>query len=114
MPFDRDAGRLDDIREAIGHAQEFTAGVSFDQFSRDTMRLYAVIRCLEIVSEACRRLDQQIKSRHPDLPWTQIAGAGNVYRHDYPAVGADIIWGTIQNALPPLLIAVEAELASRP
>ena len=39
---------------------------------------------------------------------------GNVYRHDYPAVRADIIWGTIQNALPPLLIAVEAELASRP
>ena len=112
MPFDRNADRLEDIREAIGHAREFVTGMTYEQFSRDTMCIYAVIRCLEIISEASRRLDPQVKSRHPELPWAQIAGAGNVYRHDYPGVRADTIWGTIQSALPVLLAVVENELQS--
>jgi uncharacterized protein with HEPN domain len=41
-----------------------------------------VTRCLEIISEASRRLPESLKARHPEIPWKQIAGAGNVYRHD--------------------------------
>jgi uncharacterized protein with HEPN domain len=47
------------------------------------MRLYALTRCLEIISEASRRLSDEQKARHPEIAWREMAGAGNMYRHDY-------------------------------
>ncbi|HVY50762.1 MAG TPA: HepT-like ribonuclease domain-containing protein [Devosia sp.] len=114
MAPERDLSRLEDIRGAIVYAQQFVSGVTFEMFEADMMRVLAVIRCLEVISEASRRLDPAVKARHPELPWSQIAGAGNVYRHDYRMVRNDIVWETVHSALPPLLAAVEAELARRP
>ncbi len=74
------------------------------------MALLATIRCLEVISEASRHIDEATKLRHPNLPWAAISGAGNVYRHDYPHVRPDLVWGTVNNQLPALLAAVEAEL----
>jgi uncharacterized protein with HEPN domain len=64
--------------------------------------VYAVTRCLEIISEASRRLPDDLKARHPAIGWKQMAGAGNVYRHDYEDVAAEFVWETVQRALPPL------------
>lgn len=74
------------------------------------MRVYAVTRCLEIISEASRRLTDPLMQRHPDIAWRDMAGAGNVYRHDYEDVAAQDVWNTVQIALPPLRAAVEQEL----
>lgn len=71
-----------------------------------------MLRCLEIISEASRHVAAEAKGRHPHLPWKQIAGAGNVYRHAYHAVRPEGVWVTVRTALPPLLAAVEAELAA--
>jgi uncharacterized protein with HEPN domain len=54
-----------------------------------------------------------LKARHPDIPWREIAGAGNVYRHDYEDVAANRVWDTVQTALPTLRAVVEQELAKR-
>jgi uncharacterized protein with HEPN domain len=81
-----------------------------DEFVEDTRTIYAVIRCLEIVSEASRRLPDDLKARHPSIPWKDIAGAGNIYRHDYEDVEARIVWNTVQSGLPPLLKAVVEEM----
>jgi uncharacterized protein with HEPN domain len=67
-------------------------------------------RCLEIISEASRRLPQGLRNRHPELPWRAIMGAGNVYGHDYDNVAEEIVWQTVQQNLAPLLAAVEGEL----
>jgi len=71
MPSDRsDVGRwLADIRHNIALAENFTAGVAYDDFKDDVLRLYAVIRCLEIISEASRRLPDDLKARHPSIAW---------------------------------------------
>jgi len=50
--------------------------------------------------------------RHPDIPWSDIAGAGNIYRRDYEDVLEESIWHTIQNALWSLRAVVEHELAT--
>ncbi len=71
----------------------------------DRRTFYAVTRCLEIISEAARRLPQSLRNRHPELPWRAIMGAGNVYRHDYDNVAEEIVWRTVQNNLAPLLAA---------
>jgi uncharacterized protein with HEPN domain len=72
--------------------------------------VYAVTRCLEIISEASRRLPEQLKARHPAIGWKQMAGAENVYRHDYEDVAAEFVWETVVRALPPLPNVIESEL----
>jgi uncharacterized protein with HEPN domain len=72
-----------------------------------------VTRCLEIISEASRRLPDELKARHPSIAWKQMAGAGNVYRHDYEDVAAHYVWETVQRALPALRVVIEQELSQR-
>jgi uncharacterized protein with HEPN domain len=104
-------GVLRDMDHQIGLAIQFVEGMSFDEFEDDIRTLYAVTRCLEIISEASRRLPLELKERHPPIAWKNMAGAGNIYRHDYEEVGAKILWDTVQLALPPLQAVVAAELA---
>lgn len=115
MPSTRSEPPLDaltDILRNIDLARSFVKGLTFSEFRRDIRTVYAATRCLEVISEASRRLPQALKLRHPDIPWSDIAGAGNIYRHDYEDVLDETIWHTIQNALVPLRAVVERELGS--
>lgn len=91
-------------------ARRFVGDVHYDAFAADERTIYAVTRCLEIVSEASRRLPEDLKSRHPAVPWEQIAGAGNVYRHDYEDVLPRILWNTVVNHLDALEAAIHSEI----
>jgi uncharacterized protein with HEPN domain len=104
---------LQDIKNNIELADSFIAGLSFDEFQNDRRTVYAVTRCLEIISEASRRLPADLKERYPDIVWDDIAGAGNVYRHGYQAIRDDILWRTIQHSLKPLLAVAVRELGRR-
>jgi uncharacterized protein with HEPN domain len=102
-------GILGDIETNINLAIRFTSELDYGAFCEDTRTIYAVIRCLEIISEASRRLPDDLKMRHPAIPWGDIAGAGNVYRHDYEDVAAKVLWDTVQLALPPLRTVIVGE-----
>jgi uncharacterized protein with HEPN domain len=113
MPSTRSKQPIDalaDILHNIQLATDFTEGVSYEAFRADLRTVYAVTRCLEIISEASRRLPKQLKARHADIPWTDIAGAGSVYRHSYEDVLERILWETLQHGLEPLKAVVEEEL----
>lgn len=110
MPSDRSRQALSDIRDNIVLAQSFVVGLDEAAFKADQKAFYAVVRALEIISEASRKLPDDIKDRHSHLPWKQIAGAGNVYRHDYQNITGDFVWVTLRKSLPNLLAAVEREL----
>ena len=101
------------MRHNIYLAQRFVHGLGYERFRSDELYFYAVTRCLEIISEASRRVPQEIKARHPDVPWAEMAAAGNIYRHEYEDVAQRRVWGTVEKRLPPLLAAVEQE-AARP
>ncbi len=102
---------LRDIAQHIELALGFVSGFDYEVFSGDTRTVYAVTRCLEIISEASRRLPEELKARHPSIPWKNVAGSGNVYRHDYEDVAAKLVWDTVRLALPPLREVVIHELA---
>lgn len=85
--------------------------MDLESLSEDSKTIYAVVRCLEIISESSRRLPDDLKARHPSIPWRAIAGAGNIYRHDYEEVASDIVWNTVKFALDPLPEAVKEEIA---
>ncbi len=98
------------IRDNVQLARSFVEGFDYERFRADTRTVYAVTRALEIISEASRRLPVEIKQRHPDLPWTDMAGAGSVYRHDYEDVRERRLWSALQKDMAPLLVIVEREL----
>jgi uncharacterized protein with HEPN domain len=110
MPSDSARTPLRDILHHIDLAETFVAGFELETFRQDLRTVYAVTRCLEIISEASRRLPLSLKERHPSIEWRRMAGAGNVYRHDYEDVAANYVWDTVQIALPPLRAVVEHEL----
>ena len=114
MPSDSEATgrRLNDIQHHIAMAAGFVVDMSYDSFKDDNLRLYAVTRCLEIISEASRRLPDALKARHPSIEWREMAGAGNIYRHEYVNVAARRVWHTLTVSLPLLRIVVERELAA--
>ena len=111
MPSDRIDGNLRDILHHIDLATEFVRGLDREAFAADLRTVYAVTRCLEIISEASRRLPEGLKARHPAIAWRQMAAAGNVYRHNYEDVAAHLVWETVRQALPPLRVVVEDEIA---
>jgi uncharacterized protein with HEPN domain len=98
------------MRHNIFLAQRFVDDLSYERFRDEELYFYAVTRCLEIISEASRRVPQEIKARHPEIPWAEMAAAGNIYRHEYEDVAQRRVWGTVEKRLPPLLVAVEQEL----
>jgi uncharacterized protein with HEPN domain len=112
MRSEQDRSVLGDILHNIALAEDFTRDQTHETFRDDLMRLYAVTRCLEIISEASRRLSDALKQRHPEIGWRQMAGAGNIYRHDYEDVASQRVWDTVQLALPPLRAVVEEELGA--
>jgi uncharacterized protein with HEPN domain len=85
MPSKNPAQRLRDIIDNIDAILTFTAGMDFEAFRKDRRMVYAVVRALEIISEASRRVPREALDRHPAIDWAAIAGAGNIYRHDYDA-----------------------------
>jgi len=98
------------IRRNIELAQRFIGGLAYEEFRDNDLVFYAVTRCLEIISEASRRLPREMKERHPHVPWREMAAAGNVYRHDYEDVDQRLVCGTVHDCPPPMLVVVETEL----
>ena len=111
MPSEAEQGALRDILRHIDLAERFTRAHTAESFRSDELHLYAVTRCLEVISEASRRLSEEMKQRHPGIAWKEMAAAGNVYRHDYEDVAAMRIWDAVQFDLPLLRKVVEEELA---
>lgn len=102
--------RLRDILENIEAIREFTRAMNYSQFAADRRTLYAVVRALEIISEATRRLPDDLKARYAHIDWVAIAAAGNIYRHEYEGVDDKLIWQTLRHGLETLDAAVRAEL----
>jgi uncharacterized protein with HEPN domain len=71
---------------------------------------------VEIISEASRHLTDEMKARHPEIPWQKVAAIGNVLRHNYENIAAPVIWKLAQTDLPALekVCRVELDVEGRP
>jgi uncharacterized protein with HEPN domain len=98
------------ILDAIRDFEGFVGSATAEEISADRMRRYAAERCVEIISEAARRLPDAWKADHPSIPWSDIAGIGSVLRHDYDDVSVDIIVKLRGSPLDDLRAAVVALL----
>ncbi len=82
---------LQSMIDAIDHIRSKLAGISLEEFEDDIDRHRIVERNVEIISEASRRLPDDLKKRHPEIPWKKVAGIGNILRHDYENVIPDAL-----------------------
>jgi len=80
MLSEKESGALRDILRHVDLAEQFAHGHIFETLRDDLQALYAIIRSLEIISEASRRLSDELKARHAGIPWREMAAAGNFYR----------------------------------
>jgi uncharacterized protein with HEPN domain len=108
---DRDPGylldMLDSAKLAIGYLEENDkAGFLADVRTQD-----AVVRRLEIIGEAARRLSEQGRASLPELPWHAMVSMRNLMIHEYDGVDYALVWETVKNDLPPLINLLEQELA---
>jgi uncharacterized protein with HEPN domain len=110
MPFADPGVRLEHILEAIREIESFAAGRTLEDYLSQAWLRFATQRGIEIVSEASRHLPDELKARHPEIPWRDIAGIGNILRHGYDSLEHAVIWGVVEHDLPPLKAAVEALL----
>lgn len=109
MHSERVEDALDGIRINIEAVRGFIEGLSYESFAADLRTFYAVTRALEIISEASRRLPDDLKARYPGVPWRAVQGAGNVYRHTYNKVSTEIVWDTALEQLDGLWAVVRQE-----
>ena len=101
---------LNDILEAIDDIQSFTKDMSFKDLESDKKTLYAVIRCLEILGEAVKKIPKNVKERYPNIPWRDMAGMRDILIHDYFGVDVETVWLTVNEKTPQIKPIVEKML----
>lgn len=101
---------LEDMLEAIGDIQEFTQGMTFEDFCQNNMCISAVVRKLEIVGEVARLIPEETQLKGTDIPWRKIRGMRNRIIHEYFDVSLSIVWQVVTKDLVPLKAQVETLL----
>lgn len=99
-----------EILDVINGVETATRTKSFDDFKEDWVLRLAIQRALEIVSEASRRIPDELLAAQPEIPWRQIRGIGNILRHEYHKIADDIVWSVIVTNFPPLRAACTSML----
>ena len=73
-----------------------------DRFRRDVRTQDAIIRNLQVMGEAVKKVSADTREAHPDIPWKDIAGMRDRVVHDYFGISLDIVWDVVVNHVPPL------------
>ena len=103
------ADYLNDIRNAIIDVEAFTLGMDYESFTADKKTVNAVIRSLEVLGEATKHIPASFRRKHPEIPWTKMAGMRDVLIHDYMGVDLRTVWNVVRKRLPELMPLFDEE-----
>ena len=98
----KDEAYLRHILDAISDIKRFMKGLTKEEFLGNKEKQYAVLRALEIIGEATKNLNKEIKAKHSKVHWRDIAGMRDKLIHEYFGVKLDLVWETVNKNLPEL------------
>jgi uncharacterized protein with HEPN domain len=91
-----------DVLSSIQEIEEFTEGMEVGEFIGDRKTVNAVIRSLEVMGEAAKKIPAEIRNRHPKIPWKYLAGIRDKLIHEYHGVDLEIVWEVVKKEIPPM------------
>lgn len=104
---------LNHMLEATQQACSYIEGMGKDDFLADKRTQQAVILNIVIIGETATKLlkdHETFLDQHPDVPWRNMKGMRNRIAHGYFDINLDVVWDTVQTALPQLLERLPAIL----
>ena len=101
---------LKHILDSIEKIESYVSEVDHDEFLENSMVQDAVIRQLEIIGEAAKRISESERTKEPDIPWNSIAGMRDKLIHNYFGVDISTVWKTVEEDINPLKQAVQRML----
>lgn len=106
---------LRDIREAMEAIETFVEGMDYETFIQDLKTKSAVVRHIEIMGEAAKKVRDDIRGKNPGVDWRKMAGMRDRLIHAYFGIDYRIVWATIQHTIPvekPIIEGILRELES--
>jgi uncharacterized protein with HEPN domain len=90
---------IEHILQSIDRIETYLSGKDHQSFSDDFMTQDAVVRQLEIIGEATKRISKELRNINPQVPWSDMAGMRDILIHDYIDVDIDIVWKTASESI---------------
>ncbi len=98
---------LEDIVESGTRIQRYLGELTPDAFARDQKTFDAVVRNLEIIGEAAKRVPAEVRAKHPQVEWRKIAGLRDVVAHEYFGLETETLWDLAASKVPALVEQVK-------
>lgn len=102
---------VEDILDAMDKAEILVEGFSYEEFEADFRTNFAVIRALEIIGEASKRVPMDVQRQYPEIPWRGMAGMRDRIIHGYDTVDLQIVWDVVRQDIPEIKPQVRRILA---
>jgi uncharacterized protein with HEPN domain len=102
-----DTAYLLDILHASKSIMQFTEGLTEEAFYKSGLHQSAVIRQLEIIGEAAKKISEETRTAHSNIPWKKMAGLRDVLIHAYDTVDVRMVWRLLREDLPQLITSLE-------
>jgi uncharacterized protein with HEPN domain len=97
-----DLAYIDHILDCIRKIQGFSKGLTLKEFLEDELVQDAIIRNIEVIGEASKKISADTKKTYSEIPWKEITGMRDKLIHDYLGVDSRVVWKTIKEDIPAL------------
>lgn len=98
-----EAAYLLDMLLAAEDAQEFSSGLTFEQFTRNRLHQNAILKSVEVIGESAAHISEKTRQKNPEIPWQDIIGTRNRLVHGYFQISLEVVWDIVEKDIPQLI-----------
>jgi len=103
---------VQDILDSINDIENFIGDMNFEEFTRDKKTINAVVRSIEVIGEATKKIPKTLRDRYSNIPWKKMAGMRDKLIHEYLGIDIEILWKVAKDEVSPLKPLIQNTLKS--